>query len=216
MPCAEREPTCCFSVDVWFWFWWSALEGSLGRGPWATMTVSLCQQITGTAHVGHLECAGSFSEELQSSAVLAEQVPVCGIRVVVSSGLLLKSLCWLIEHREGFTALRWRALPLPVKDEPVQLAPAHPTMEGYAAKQHRLLLGSGDCRDIFISPVFIPPSLTVGYRVVSFYFVFLRGTKEERRAVSLLLCPLLLGPECLWGCYVLYPNRIGRRTKWEL
>lgn len=82
-----------------------------------------------------------------------------------------------------------------------------PAMEGCGGRQHQLLLGSDDGRDVFISPVFIPPSLTVGYRVVSFCFVFLRGTKEERRAVSLLLCPLLLGPECLWGCYVLYPNR---------
>lgn len=61
------------------------LEGGLCRGSHAILTASAVLANQRAADVGHLGSAGSFGEH--SDAVLAWQVPACGIRAVVGSGL---------------------------------------------------------------------------------------------------------------------------------
>lgn len=175
------------------------MEGNLCRGPHATMTASavLADQ-RGCARWAFRE-RWLLQRAEQCCPGLAGACPWdkgSGQFWVV---FILKPLCWLSERREGFTARGWRALPPLVRDRPIRLVPAYPAAEGYGGKRHWPLPDSRAGRGVFISPVFVLPSLNLGYRVVLFGFVFLKGRKEEeRRAVRLLptqnQCPLLLAP----------------------
>lgn len=174
MPCLVRRGS---PAAAFLWAFDSDFGGqgwgeTLTRGPRAAMPASAAPADQRGGRVGHSEsCPG-----------LAGACPgdKGGRRFWVA--FLLKRLCWLRERKEGFAALGRRALPPPVRDGPVGFSTSASRGGGSG------IPGSGAGRGIFISPVFIAPSLTVGCGVVSFRFVFLEGRKEEERgAVSLLL-----------------------------
>lgn len=134
-------------------------------------------------------------------------------------------MCWLREHREGYPALGCRALPPRVRDGPIWVVPSASRDEGLCRKRHWMLPSSGASIGIFISLVFVPPSFSVGYRVVLFCFVLfsLRVGKRRREGRSARYRPKISVLSC-WhqgvcrdaACCIQTGRRTSRETKREL